>query len=96
MNNAIRWVSICLLLTVGACAQTGSSQAPKSRKAHPAAVHKSSHAARQFSQREKQERNIMRAQQRRQAKLAGKQRKLAMKRSRHLRRAQVKTQTKSQ
>ncbi len=86
MNKAIRVVSVCLLLSLGAWAQTGSSQAPKSRKAHPAGVHHMSpHAARRLSQRERQERSILRAQQRRQAKLAHKQRTLAMKRSRHVR-----------
>ena len=93
MNKVIQLVSVCLLLSLGAWAQAGSSQAPKSRKAHAAGVHHMSpHAARQLSQRERQERSIMRAQQRRQAKLAHKQRKLAMKRSRHVRNSHPKGQ----
>ena len=97
MMNAIRLLSICLVLSLGAWAQAASSQAPKIRKSHPAGVHKMSpHAARHFSQQEKKERNIMRAQQRRQAKLATKQRRQATKRSRQLRKAQIKTQNKAQ
>ena len=93
MNRAIQLVSISLLLSMGAWAQNGSSQAPKSRKSHAASVHKMSpHAARQLSQRAKQERSILRAQQRRQAKLAKKQRKQATKRSRRVRNSHPKGQ----
>ena len=75
----------CLLLTLGAWGQTGSSEAPKSRPSHPAGVHKmQSHAARQLSLRERQENARLRAERRRQAKLAKKQRKEARKRSRKM------------
>jgi hypothetical protein len=83
----------CLLLGVGAWAQDQRSDAPKSRRPHEAVVHKMpTHAARQLTLREKQERAQMRAEQRHQAKLAKKQRKEAMRRSRHTRNAALKNQ----
>lgn len=76
-----------LLLNLGAWGQTGKEEAPKSRRAHPAGVHKMGHAARQLSEREKRENASLRAEKRRQAKLAKKQRKDAKRRSRTTRKA---------
>jgi hypothetical protein len=93
MKRAKWLLGMALLLTAVAWGQGGSTDAPKSRKTHTASVHKMPpHAARQLSVREKQEHAQIRAEQRRQAKLAKKQRKDAMKRSRHLHKAQLKTQ----
>lgn len=93
MKQAKRFLGVALLLTAVAWGQGGSMDAPKSRQAHSAGVHKMPpHAARQLSVREKQEHAQIRAEQRRQAKLANKQRKEAMKRSRHVRKAQLKAQ----
>ena len=94
MKKALHFLSVCLLFTVAAWAlpQVGSSQVPK-RKAHAATAHKMPpHAARRLSQRERQERKILRDQQRSQAKLAKKQRKQARKRSRRLRNSHPKVQ----
>jgi hypothetical protein len=93
MKSSKRLLLVCFLLSLGAWAQTGRSDAPQSRSAHPAPVQKMpKHAARNLTQREKQERAQLRAAQRRQAKLAKKQRKDAARRSRRLR----KTRTASQ
>jgi len=81
-----------LLLSAAAWAQSGASEAPKSRKPATAGLHKMPpHAARQLSMREKRERAQTRAEQRRQAKLAKKQRKDAMRRSRRMHKAAIKT-----
>ena len=88
-----RLLWMCLLFCTFAWGQSDRSDAPHSRKASKATVHKmSAHAARQLTEREKQERAQMRAEQRRQAKLAKKQRKEAMKRSRRLHKTQLETQ----
>lgn len=87
-----RLLWMCLLLSTFAWAQSDRSDAPHSRKASQTVVHKMpAHAARQLSLREQHERAQMRAEQRRQAKLAKKQRKEAMKRSHHLHKVQAKT-----
>lgn len=93
MKQTGRLLWLLLLLSVAAWAQGGRSDAPKSRKAHEAGVHKPQHAARQLTLREKQEKARMRAEQRRQAKLAKKQRKEAMRRSRRTRKAGLSNQT---
>ena len=94
MKQAGRLLWLLLLLSVAAWAQNGRSDAPKSRKAHEAGVHKMPpHAARQLTLREKQEKARMRAEQRRQAKLAKKQRKEAMRHSRRTRKTGVSNQT---
>jgi hypothetical protein len=83
-----------LLLSLGGWGQTGREDAPKSRHAHPAGVHKTpGHAARQLSEREKRENASLRAEKRREAKLAKKQRKEAKRRSRRTRQAGLKNQT---
>jgi hypothetical protein len=93
MRVGRRLLLMSLLLSVAAWAQTGASEAPKSRKPATAGIHKMSpHAARQLSMREKQERAQMRTEQRRQAKLAKKQRKDAMRRSRRTHKAALKNQ----
>lgn len=92
MKQAGRLLCLALLLSFPGWAQSASSQAPKSRKPAKAGVHKMSrHAARQFSLREKREHSVIQAQQRRQAKLAKKQRKDAMRRSRRLHKVHAKT-----
>jgi hypothetical protein len=93
MRVGRRLLLMSLLWSVAAWAQTGASEAPKSRKPATAGVHKMApHAARQLSMREKHERAQMRTEQRRQAKLAKRQRKDAMRRSRRTHKAALKNQ----
>jgi hypothetical protein len=85
MTLATRLLLLTLLSGVAVGAQTGRSEAPKSRLETKATVHKMPrHAARQFSLRERQERAQLRSEQRREAKLAKKQRKQAMRRTRKM------------
>ena len=94
MKTWSRLLLACVGLSLGAWAQTGRSEAPKSRPAHPAGVHKMPrHAARQLSLREEQDNARLRAEKRREAKLAKKQRKEAKRRSRRTRQAGLKNQT---
>ena len=94
MKTWSRLLLACVALSLGAWAQTGRSEAPKPRPAHPAGVHKMPrHAARQLSLREEQDNARLRAEKRREAKLAKKQRNEAKRRSRRTRQAGLKNQT---
>jgi hypothetical protein len=88
MNQLRRLAAVMLLLVCAAAAQvdSGPSQAPKHRKSTAAATHKMSHRAdRPLSEREKQQRAILKKQQKQQAKLAKSQLKQARRNTRRVR-----------